>query len=38
MNRSTYTCDGCKVHGPAPAPIDTFPVVRAGERLIISMA
>ena len=26
VNKSTYTFDGDKIHGPAPRPIDTYPV------------
>jgi len=31
VNKSTYTFDGDKIHGPAPQPIDTYPV-EVGER------
>lgn len=38
VNQSTYTYDGRKVHGPAPAPIHSLPVALDGERLIVSIA
>jgi nitrite reductase/ring-hydroxylating ferredoxin subunit len=31
VNKSTYTFDGDKIHGPAPQSIDTYPV-EVGER------
>ena len=31
VNKSTYTFNGNKIHGPAPRPIDTYPV-EVGER------
>ena len=31
VNKSTYTFDGNKIHGPAPRPIHTYPV-DVGER------
>lgn len=31
VNKSTYTFDGDKIHGPAPQPVDTYPV-EVGER------
>lgn len=38
VNKSTYSFDGRKVHGPAPASIDTLPVALDGEQLIVSIA
>jgi len=35
VNKSTYTYDGRKVHGPTPAPVDTFAVELDGERIIV---
>jgi nitrite reductase/ring-hydroxylating ferredoxin subunit len=37
VNKSTYTYDGRKVYGPAPAPVDTFKVELDGERLVVSL-
>jgi Rieske Fe-S protein len=31
VNKSTYTFDGDKIHGPTPQSIDTYPV-EVGER------
>jgi nitrite reductase/ring-hydroxylating ferredoxin subunit len=38
VNKSTYTFDGGKIHGPAPHPIPTYPVAVGEGELRISIA
>lgn len=35
VNKSTYTYDGQKVHGPAPRPLTTYPAQVDGDTLIV---
>jgi len=37
VNKSTYTFDGEKIHGPNPRPVDTYPVEIDGDKLRIKM-
>ena len=38
VNKSTYTFDGNKIHGPAPRPIHTYPVDVAERELRIKIS
>ena len=38
VNKSTYTFDGEKIHGPAPQPIPTYPVAVGEGELRMSIA
>ena len=38
VNKSTYTFDGNKIHGPAPRPIHTYPVDVAEKELRIKIS
>ncbi len=38
VSKSTYDLDGTKVHGPAPDPINTYPVSVEGDKLIATIS
>ena len=38
VSKSTYGLDGTKVHGPAPDPINTYPVSVEGDKLIATIS
>jgi nitrite reductase/ring-hydroxylating ferredoxin subunit len=38
VNKSTYTFDGEKIHGPTPKPVDTYPVEQVKEQLRIQIS
>jgi nitrite reductase/ring-hydroxylating ferredoxin subunit len=37
LNKSTYKATGEKIHGPAPKPVVTYPVVSDGGRLVVRL-
>jgi len=37
LNKSTYSTTGEKIHGPAPKPVVTYPVVSDGMRLVVRL-
>ncbi|RLC32026.1 MAG: Rieske (2Fe-2S) protein [Deltaproteobacteria bacterium] len=38
VNKSTYDYAGTKIHGPAPKPITTYPVIVENDKLIASLS
>lgn len=38
INKSTFDEEGRKIHGPAGKPIVTYPVLKEGDRLIITLS
>jgi nitrite reductase/ring-hydroxylating ferredoxin subunit len=38
VNKSTFDLKGQNIHGPAPKPIDSFPVENQGDRLVVTIS